>query len=46
MPDADFVTDKSLDSTRFRQQFDYTPPPWPQLIEEMVRDFRGSNLYD
>lgn len=46
VPDEAFVCDRSLDSSRFRREFDYTPPTWPQLIEEAVRDFDGSNLYD
>ena len=46
VPDRDFSSDKSLDSARFRREFDYSPPSWPRLIEEMVRDYQGSNLYD
>lgn len=30
--------DRSLDSTRFRQEMDYAPPSWPDMIEEMAID--------
>lgn len=35
VPDDEFAVDRSLDSTRFRSQFGYTPPEWPQLIKEI-----------
>ena len=35
IPDADFFCDRSLDSTRFRSEFSYTPPAWPAMIEEL-----------
>lgn len=37
-PDDDFVLDRSLDSTRFRQATGITPPTWPQMIEAMAAD--------
>ena len=33
--DGAFRCDRSLDSTRFRSEFNYTPPPWPTMIEEL-----------
>jgi dTDP-4-dehydrorhamnose reductase len=33
--DPSVVIDRSLDSTRFRQQTGYAPPPWPQLVQGM-----------
>jgi dTDP-4-dehydrorhamnose reductase len=39
-----FVTDKSLDSSRFTNQTGYKPPTWDTLIEEMHLDYL--KLYD
>ena len=33
--DDTFRCDRSLDSTRFRADFNYTPPSWPDMIEEL-----------
>jgi len=30
--------DRSLDSTRFRNAFGYTPPSWDQMLDELARD--------
>jgi len=35
VPDNVFCCDRSLDSTRFRKDFNYTPPAWPAMIEEL-----------
>lgn len=35
VPDDVFCCDRSLDSTRFRTDFNYTPPAWPAMIEEL-----------
>ena len=35
LPDEDFVCDRSMDSTRFRNEFDYTPPSWSKMVEEL-----------
>lgn len=35
IPDETFHCDRSLDSTRFRQEFNYIPPSWPAMIEEL-----------
>lgn len=35
LPDDSFCCDRSLDSTRFRTDFNYTPPSWPAMIEEL-----------
>lgn len=42
-PDADFVCDRSLDSSWFRQLTGYSPPPWPEMIAELHAE---SALYD
>ena len=34
----DFVLDRSLDSSRFRQETNFTPPTWHQMIEAMASD--------
>jgi len=36
VPDVDFMMDRSLDSTRFRQATGYQPPSWPEMIDEMA----------
>jgi dTDP-4-dehydrorhamnose reductase len=35
IPDDSFCCDRSLDSSRFRAEFNYTPPTWPVMIEEL-----------
>jgi dTDP-4-dehydrorhamnose reductase len=35
IPENIFVCDRSLDSSRFRAKFNYTPPSWPAMIEEL-----------
>lgn len=35
VPDSSFCCNRSLDSTRFRTDFNYTPPSWPDMIEEL-----------
>jgi dTDP-4-dehydrorhamnose reductase len=36
IPDDAFCCDRSLDSSRFRTEFNYTPPTWPAMIEELL----------
>lgn len=43
LPDEDFVSDRSLDSSRFRQLTGYKPPAWSIMIDELKRN---SALYD
>ena len=33
--------DRSLDSTRFRQQFGYQPPSWDQMLDELAAQIRA-----
>lgn len=35
--DREVQIDRSLDSTRFRNYFGYTPPSWPEMIAELAR---------
>ena len=39
IPDETFRCDRSLNSTRFRQEFNYTPPTWEDMIDELSKDF-------
>jgi dTDP-4-dehydrorhamnose reductase len=34
-PDEAFSCDRSLDSTRFREEFGYAPPAWDKMVEEL-----------
>jgi len=38
IPDESFSCDRSLDSTKFRQEFDYHPPSWEEMIDELCKD--------
>ena len=35
VPDETFLCDRSLDSSRFRRQFGYVPPPWTTMVEDL-----------
>ena len=37
LADSTFCCDRSLDSSRFRKEFDYTPPSWPDMIAELAK---------
>lgn len=37
-PYDDFVLDRSLDSSRFRSETNFTPPSWETMIREMAAD--------
>lgn len=41
IPDGAYHCDRSLDSRRFRSEFDYSPPGWPALIAELAADLRS-----
>ncbi|MHC4192303.1 MAG: dTDP-4-dehydrorhamnose reductase family protein [Planctomycetota bacterium] len=38
-PYNDFHVNRSLDSSAFRKQTQYSPPPWPELIDKMYDNF-------
>jgi dTDP-4-dehydrorhamnose reductase len=42
-PNEEFIIDRSLNSTRFRQATGYNPPSWPEMIEMMTQN---SSLYE
>jgi len=44
-PYDDFVCDRSLDSTRFRNNTGYIPPSWKELVEKMHQHFVTSGFY-
>ncbi len=37
IPDETFCCDRSLDSSKFRREFNYSPPSWQVMIEELAR---------
>lgn len=41
VPDDTVFCDRSLDSSRFRREFRYQPPPWERMINELCREFKG-----
>jgi dTDP-4-dehydrorhamnose reductase len=41
LADDSFRCDRSLDSTRFREAFGYSPPTWDAMIEELARTAPG-----
>jgi dTDP-4-dehydrorhamnose reductase len=44
-PYEDFVQDRSLDSTIFREKTGYKPPAWDKLIEMMYNDFLANRSF-
>ena len=40
-PDDTFQCDRSLDSTLFRTRFDYQPPTWEAMVDELAQDRRS-----
>ena len=43
IPDESFSCDRSLDSGKFRQEFNYQPPSWEEMIDELCKDI-GDHL--
>jgi len=39
-PDDAVAIDRSLDSTQFRRDFGYTPPPWDAMLDELASEIR------
>lgn len=44
-PFAGVAIDRSLDSTRFREQTGYLPPAWPDMVARMYEHFRSEPCY-
>lgn len=40
-PDETIRCNRSLDSTKFRKEFNYTPPTWEAMVEELSKDIIG-----
>jgi len=40
LTDETFHCDRSLDSSRFRREFGYSPPAWPAMIEELADELK------
>ena len=40
VPDESFGIDRSLDSSRFRKEFSYTPPAWDDMLDELTNDIK------
>lgn len=43
IPDETFHCDRSLESTRFRKEFHYTPPAWTAMVEELSQEYKGDS---
>ena len=41
-PDEAVAIDRSLDSTRFRNEFNYAPPSWDEMLNELASEIRES----
>ena len=44
IPDETFRCNRSLDSTKFRKEFNYTPPTWKAMIEELSKHILKESL--
>jgi dTDP-4-dehydrorhamnose reductase len=42
VPEHEFKCDRSLDSTHFRREFNYVPPSWDMMVDELVSELHGS----
>jgi len=41
IPDNNFFCDRSLDSSKFRKEFRYTPPSWEKMVDELAAELKG-----
>ncbi len=41
IPEDNFYCNRSLDSSRFRKEFNYTPPSWEFMIDELAAELKG-----
>jgi dTDP-4-dehydrorhamnose reductase len=44
IPDQEFHCDRSLDSSRFRKDFQYAPASWELMIDELATDYRSRKV--
>ncbi len=40
IPDDEFKCDRSLDSSKFRKEFNYSPPSWEAMIDELANELK------
>ena len=40
IPNETYICDRSLNSSKFRYEFDYSPPAWENMIEELCNEIR------
>ena len=43
VPDESLSIDRSLDSSRFRKEFDYMPPTWDSMLDELINNIKRGN---
>lgn len=41
IPEDEFNCNRSLDSSKFRKEFDYSPPSWKRMIDELANKLKG-----
>ena len=41
IPENNFYCNRSLDSSKFRKEFSYTPPSWEKMVDELVTELKG-----
>lgn len=44
-PFDDIISDRSLDSTKFKRLASYLPPSWPSLIKKMFKYYKSSDKF-
>ena len=45
IPDESFECDRSLDSSKFRKEFNYNPPTWEKMVEELCEGISDTDIY-
>ena len=45
IPDESFECDRSLDSNKFRKEFNYNPPTWEKMVEELCEGILDTDIY-
>jgi dTDP-4-dehydrorhamnose reductase len=38
IPDETFQCNRTLNSTKFRREFNYTPPSWEEMVDELIQN--------
>jgi dTDP-4-dehydrorhamnose reductase len=42
--DDSLMIDRSLNSLQFQKEFNYAPPTWEKMVEELAQDIKGRNV--